>query len=143
MVVSKVRIIRAFSLALIILFCFSYITPVVSAREGSLYIDNYSAAMYANSNGYVEACFHITGTGVMDEIGAISITIYEIGTLVKTYTNTNTSGLLVYNKFIHAGSVIYAGTVGKNYKAYVTYKAGKNGGWDNRGLETNTVTAKN
>ena len=143
MAVSKAKTLHAVTFALAVLFCFSYLTPIVSAKEGSIYIDNYSATMYADNNGYVEAWFHITGIGIMDEIGAVSIDIIENGTLVKTYKYTNTPGLLVYNKFIHAGSVTYAGTVGKNYKAYVTYKAGKNGGWDNRGLETNTVTARN
>ena len=78
----------------------------------------------------------------MDEIGSTRIEIHENGTLVKTYLHTNTAGMMGYNKVMQASSVTYSGTIGKTYSAYVTFKAGKNGGWDNRNLSTNTVTAK-
>jgi len=99
--------------------------------------------MSAGSNGSVTAWFQITGTGSMDQIGATSVTIYENGSQVKTFSSTTTSGMMAYNTGFHGSSVTYAGTVGKTYSAYVSFQAGKNGDWDNRGMETNTVTAKN
>ena len=141
MVISKIKALRKISVVLVLMFSFSLFAPFASA-EGSPYIGSYTASITAGSNGSVTVWFQITGLGTLDEIGAISVTIYENGTLVKTYTHTNTSGMMGYNTFIHGSSITYAGTAGKNYYSYVTYQAGKNGLWDNRGMMTNTVTAK-
>jgi len=142
MVITHKRLVRIASLALVIVLCFSVLAPIASA-EGSAYITNYITSMTAGSGGKVTAWFQITGTGTMDEIGVTKVTIYENGTLIKTYLSTSTSGMMGNNTVVHAGSVTYSGTVGKSYYAHVTYKAGKDGGYDNRSVDTNTVTAKN
>jgi len=113
----------------------------VPPGRGSIYISNYLAGMTTGSYGSVSVSYQITGVSTMDEIGSPKIEIYENGTLVKTYLYTNTTGMMSYNKIIHSGVITYSGTAGKKYYAYVTFKAGKNGGWDNRTLATNTVTA--
>jgi len=77
----------------------------------------------------------------MDQIGAVTVTIYENGSLVKTYSSTTTSGMMAYNTFFYGSSITYPGTIGKTYYAYVTFQAGRNGDWDNRLMQTNTVTA--
>lgn len=142
MVIIRRKLIRMVSFSIAIVLFLSCMAPIASAR-GSLYISNYSATMEAGNNGYVSIGYHITGTDVMDVIGAISVTIYENGVAVKNYSDTNTPGLLAYNVGIHWKTLTYAGTVGKKYSAYVTYKAGRDGGWDNRGLDSNSVYAKN
>lgn len=143
MTIYAKRRVRIVSFIFVMILCFSLLAPIALAEEGSLYIDFYVAGMTAGSNGKVTVSYHITGTGTMDQIGAISITIYENGTAVKTYSSSTTVGMMSSNTFIHASTITYSGTVGKSYSAYVTFQAGKNGGWYNRGMDTNSVTAIN
>ena len=88
--------------------------------------------MSANGNGKVSVQYDISGTGVMDEIGVKTITIYENGVSVKTFTYTTTPSMMAYNKSSHYGSVSYNGVSGKSYYAIVTFWAGKQGGGDSR-----------
>jgi len=141
MVETKNKAIRLIAIALIIVFMTSITITVASAR-GSIYIEKYSCAISAGSNGKVTVSFSITGSSKMDEIGSTKITIYENGTLVKTYMSSNTTGMMGSGKVIHAGTVTYSGVKGKSYRAIVTFKCGKDGGYDNRLLETYSVTAK-
>ena len=134
--------VRIASIFIALILCASLLAPVASAR-GSAYIVTYGGAMTAIGAGKVTASFSITGTGVMDEIGSTKITIYEDNKLVKTYLSTDTPGLMGYNKYYHSGTVTYSGTAGKTYYANITYKAGKNGDWDNRSLDTISVVAVN
>jgi len=139
--ISRKKLLRMTSLALAVLLCLSFMTPFAVA-EGSPYIGSYGGGMTTGSNGNVTVSFQITGVGKMDEIGSTKVVIYENGTSVKTYLYSNTSGMMGYNKTIHGSTVTYAGTVGKSYSAYITFQAGKDGDWENRGMSTNSVTAK-
>ena len=84
----------------------------------------------------------VTGTGSMEQIGSTTITIYENGSLVKTYQHTTTSSMMGKNKIFHSGSVTYSGVAGNSYYAIVTFYAGKQGGGDNRTMTTSTIKAK-
>ena len=139
---SKKATLRIFTFTLVLLFCLSCIAPLASAMPGSQYINSYSASMTAGSNGNVTIWFQISGTGTMDQIGSTTIEIYENGTRVRIYQHTSTSGMMAYNKLGHSGSITYSGVVGRQYRAHVTFQAGKNGGWDNRSVNSNIVTAK-
>jgi len=139
---SKKKSTRAALFALAILLSISIFVPTASAR-GSIYILTCSAGMVAGSGGNVTASFSITGSGTMDQIGAITVYMYEGSTLVKTFSHTTTSGMMASNTGFHTSSVTYTGTVGKTYNACVVFQAGKNGGWDNRSITTSSVTAKN
>jgi len=142
MIANKGKVFRMVVIALSVIYCFCTFVPIASA-EGSNYIHSFAAGMTAGSNGNVTVSFQVTCVSTMDEIGSTKIEIYENGSLVKTYLSTNTTGMMGYNKVSHGNTVTYAGTVGKTYDAHVVFKAGKNGGWDNRSLDTNKVTAKN
>ena len=142
MTTSKKKALRVLSFILVLVSCLSLTTPLALA-EGSLYISHYSVSMSAGSGGNVTAWFQITGTGNMDQIGAILVYIYENGTQVKTFSSSTTSGMMAYNTNFHGSSVTYKGTVGKSYSALVVFQAGKDGDWDNRSMSTNSVTAKN
>jgi len=141
MVEKKSKVVRLIAISLVMIFLTSITITVASAR-GSVYIHTYNASMSAGSSGKVTVSYSITGVSKMDEIGSIKITIYENGTLVKTYMSSNTTGMMGSSKVTHASTVTYSGIKGKSYKANVTYKCGKDGGYDNRLLETNSVTAK-
>lgn len=105
--------------------------------RASAYLDNYCAYVYLPGNGEVQVYFDVTGTGYMDELGALSIAIYESKdgenwTWKKTFTHDSTSGMLSYNDNFHTGHVTYNGVAGRYYKAYVCIWGGKNGQGDTR-----------
>ncbi|MCL2627316.1 MAG: hypothetical protein FWD44_01285 [Oscillospiraceae bacterium] len=138
---AKSKFLRKAALFFVFIFFVSIVTPVAFAR-GSIYINSYGAGVTAGNNGSITVSFNITGRGIMDEIGATRILLYENGSLIRTYLNTNTSGMMGYNKSLHASSVTYTGVAGRAYFASVSFKCGKDGGWDTRSLTTNTVTAR-
>lgn len=102
----------------------------------SYYLDSYSA--YVNLSGSkVEVWFDVYGTGMMDEVGALSIELYESTDRsnwywVETFKHSSTSGMLDYGDYSHSGHVTYNGVSGRYYKAYVCVWAGKNGSGDTR-----------
>ena len=103
----------------------------------SAYLDNYGAYVYLPGNGEVRVYFNVTGTGYMDELGALRIELYESTdgvnwTGVKTFTHYSTSGMLSYNDNYHSGYVSYSGVAGRHYQAYVCVWGGKNGDGDSR-----------
>ena len=136
---KKATCLIAFSLIVVLFACI--LAPIANARS-SKYITAYSANMTASNNGNVTVAFSITGTGKMTEIGSTKITIYENGTLVKTYLSSNTTGMMGKDKATHSGTVTYTGVKGRTYMANVIFKSGNSSGSDNRNLDTNSVNAK-
>ena len=105
--------------------------------RASAYLTSYSAYVYLPGNGQVQVYFDVTGTNVMDELGALSISIYESTdgvnwTWKDTFMHDLTPGMLSYNDDFHTGHVTYNGVVGRYYKAYVCIWGGKNGQGDTR-----------
>ena len=103
----------------------------------SYYLDAYNTYICDMGNGRLEIWFDVMGTGDMDEIGVLSIKLYESSdntnwTRVKTYSHENYSSMLAYDDWSHISYVSYQGTAGKYYKAYVCIWAGKNGSGDTR-----------
>lgn len=105
--------------------------------RASDYLDSYNTYLYRSGWGKIRVYFNVTGVDYMDEIGALTIRIYEstdneTWTWVETYKQASTAGMLGYNKIYHSGYVEYSGTIGRYYKAYVTIWAGKDGDGDTR-----------
>lgn len=105
--------------------------------RASAYLTSYGAYVYLPGNGQVQVYFDVTGTNVMDELGALSIAIYESTdgtnwTWKQTFKHNTTSGMLSYNDDFHTGHVTYNGVVGRYYKAYVCIWGGKDGQGDTR-----------
>ena len=132
-----------------LLLVISFLCPItVSAVEprASDYLDSYSAYTY-NAGWYkVEVWVSVTGTVYMDEIGALTIMIYEstdneTWTWVQTFKDEDNPDMLGYNDFSHMGHVEYQGTIGRYYKAYVCVWAGKDGDGDTRYFWTSPVKA--
>lgn len=114
--------------------------------NASSYLDAYSAYITSQRHGNIEINFSVYGTGTMDEIGVLSIKLYESSngntwTPVKTYSYENYYPMLGRNKTVHSDYVAYYGTEGAYYKAYVEIWAGKNGGGDTRYVWTLAVHA--
>lgn len=131
--------------AIAICLVFTLISPItVGATEvdaamprASYYLDAYSAYVYITSSGQVQVWFDVMGTGYMDEIGTLSIKLYESTdgtnwTRVKTFSHENYSSMLAYDDYYHSGHVSYQGSTSKQYKAYICFWAGKEGLGDTR-----------
>lgn len=148
---KKSAVIRLVAMVLAI-FMLLPVGTTASAAEtvqprASYYLSAYSAYVYLPGNGQVQVYFDVSGTGFMDELGVLSIQIYECATnstnindwtWKKTFTHDSTSGMLSYNDDYHSGHVTYNyGTPGKYYKAYICVWGGKDGNGDTRYFWTN------
>lgn len=124
---------------------FAMLTPsAVSAAStetvmpyASSYLTSYNTYICDMGNGRIEIWFDVMGTGDMDEIGVLSIKLYESSdninwTRVKTYSHENYSSMLAEDEWYHCSYVSYQGSTNKYYKAYVCIWAGKNGNGDTR-----------
>ena len=128
------------SAVLVLIMLFSVICPASATTvepRGSDYLLSYSAYVYPAGWGKVQVWISVNGTEPMDEIGSLSIQLYESKdqenwTWVDTYNFEDNPGMLGYNDHYHSGHVEYAGTIGRYYKAYVCVWAGKNGDGDTR-----------
>ena len=114
--------------------------------RASDYLDSYNAYVYPAGSGKVQVWFTVTGTNYMDELGALTIQIYEstdnsTWAWVDSYTHDQTSGMLGYDDFYHSGHVEYQGVAGRYYHAYVCVWAGKNGTGDTRYFYTSSKLA--
>ena len=120
------------------------ITPLnVTAAENEIrpdasnYLTAYNTYICDMGNGCHEIWFEVMGTGDMDEIGTLSIMLYEVnsdGSLkwVKTFLHEDYNAMLSYDDWYHCSYVTYQGSSSKTYKAYVCIWAGKNGNGDTR-----------
>lgn len=119
-------------------------TPV--QPYASSYLDSYGAYVYPAGGGLVQVWFHVDGTGIMDELGVLSISIYESAnnstwTWKKTFTHDSTSGMLGYDDFYHSGHIDYQGVAGRYYKAYICVWGGEGGEGDTRYFWTSSKKA--
>lgn len=103
----------------------------------SSYLNSYNAYVYPAGGGKIQVYFSAVGVNYMDELGALSVSLYESTdnvnwTWKKTFTHDSTSGMLGYDDIYHSGHVDYQGVVGRYYKAYVCIWGGENGAGDTR-----------
>ena len=107
----------------------------------SNYLDSYNTYICAMGSGKLQIWYTVVGDTDMDEIGVLSIQLYESSdqknwTWKKTFLHENYSSMLIEDDFVHSSYVSYNGTAGKYYKAYVCIWAGKNGSGDTRYMWT-------
>lgn len=122
------------------------ITVNAAEPRASDYLDSYQAYVYPAGSGEIQVWFSVTADTYMDELGALSIHIYESSdnstwTYKTTYRHSNYSGMLGTDDIFHSGHISYQGTTGKYYKAYVCIWAGKDGGGDTRYYWTSSKKA--
>lgn len=139
---------------LTLLLIMSMLTPLAAQAvvsetvqpKASAYLSMYTAYVYAAGSGKVQVYHEAHGTNYIDELGCLSISIYESTdninwTWKKTFTHDSTSGMLGYNKIYHSGHVDYQGVAGRYYKAFVTIWGGDNGDGDSRSFWTSAKKA--
>lgn len=137
-----------------VLLIFTFVAPynVYAADNTSVtprasdYLNSYNTYLYRAGWGKIQVWFTVTGVDYMDEIGTLTIKVYEstdneTWTWVKTYKYETSSGMLGYDKIYHSGHIEHQGTIGRYYKAYVTIWAGKDGDGDTRYMWTDIQKA--
>lgn len=86
--------------------------------KASRYIDRYYANIHSEGNGDISIWFEVEATGIMDEIGALSIRLQQRSnssstwSTIKTYSYTNYSNMLKNDKRLHISNVDYSGIPG-------------------------------
>lgn len=133
--------------AIILIITFFLPLTIVATAQASItprasdYLNSYNAYIYPDAWGKIQVWISVTGVTYMDDIGALTIKIYEstdneTWTWVKTYTNGDTPSILGHDDYYYSSSVTYNGTIGRYYKAYVCIWAGKDGDGDTRYMWT-------
>ena len=132
---------------LAVLLVFVLITPVNAnastnvTPRASYYLTSYNTYIYPAALGKIQVWFSVTGVDYMDDIGVLTVQIYESTdnenwTWKKTYRHDSTAGMLINDDYFHSSYVEYSGTIGRYYKAYVCIWAGKDGAGDTRYMWT-------
>lgn len=137
MFLSKKTVFIYLVVFILVLSMVSPATATTVEPRGSDYLASYSAYVYPAGWGKVEVWISVDGVEYMDEIGALSIYLYESAdnenwSLEKTFHYSDYPDMLGYNDVYHIGHIEYAGTIGRYYKAYVSVWAGKDGDGDTR-----------
>lgn len=114
--------------------------------RASYYLDSYQTYIYPAGSGKIQVWFHVTGVTDMDDIGTLSIRLYESTdgtnwTRVKTFLHENYPTMLDHDDYFYMSHVDYQGVAGRYYKAYVCIWAGRDGGGDTRYLWTSAKKA--
>ncbi len=110
--------------------------------DASAYISSYSVSIINGGAGKLKVDFFVTGTGVMQKIGASSITIYKCnGTYVGTiwYTDSGRGGMMGYSDYYHSDLETYNVTPG-SYYVVVTVYAKNSSGFDAINVTTGCKT---
>ena len=134
---KKTTLVRIIAFLLIIVMVLPMTVSATVQPRASAYLDNYNAYVYLPGNGEVRVYFNVQGTDDMDELGALSVAIYESldgtnWTWKKTFTHDSTAGMLGHDDYLYGSYVSYNGVSGRYYKAYVCVWAGKDGDGDAR-----------
>lgn len=104
----------------------------------SKYLTSYNTYICrVGTNGEIQIWFDVMGTGDMDELGVLSIVLFESTdnthwTHAETFLHEDNESMLVENDWYHCSYVSHQGSTSKYYKAYVCIWAGKNGAGDTR-----------
>jgi hypothetical protein len=142
---KRSALLRVTAFLLVLVFVCPVNANAVESRASN-YLDSYGAYIYPAGWYKVQVWFDISGVATMDEIGTLSIRLYESTdnenwTWVTTFNYSDYPDMLAYDDYHHAGHVEYQGAIGKYYKAYVCVWAGKDGEGDTRYFWTSPVKA--
>ena len=114
--------------------------------RASDYLASYNAYIYPAGGGKIQVWFTVTGTGMQEVLGALTIQIFESRnnsdwTLVSAFIHNNNPDMLGYDTYYHSGHVDYQGVAGRYYRAYVSIWGGGLTVGDNRYFYTSSKLA--
>lgn len=130
------RTLRLISLVLamaILLAVPAYAEPEVSPYS-SCYFNSFTTYLHQISDGAFQIRFEVIAScGLKDELGVSEIVVQRStnGTnweQIKTYYPYANPSMIGYDTAFHSGHVVYVGTQGYYYRAYVTYYAKNSSG---------------
>lgn len=112
-------------------------TPEEVQPYASNYLTAYNTYICDVGGGEIQIWYEVAGKGIMDEIGVLTIELYEVksdGSLkwLDTFQHEDYDSMLFKNDNHIVSYVSYQGSSSKTYKAYVCIWAGKDGGGDTR-----------
>lgn len=101
----------------------------------SNYLRWYDVGIRTMGDGKLEVWFEVTATNVMDEVGAMSIRLYESSDQttwkrVMTRLYEDYPSMMGSDDYEYSSYMPYQGVAGKYYKAYVKLWAGNDGEGD-------------
>lgn len=147
---QKSTVIRILAVLLAFTFAIPSTASAATVDEAqpyaSKYLTSYSAYVYVTSAGQVQVWFDVMGTGDMDEIGVLSVLLYEstdksTWTRIKTFSHENYGAtMLAEDDWYVSSHVSTQGVKGRYYKAYICFWAGKNGSGDTRYMWTSVAS---
>lgn len=99
------------------------------------YVDWRAVGISTPGDGKLEVWFDVWATGIMDEVGAMSIRLYESADQttwkrVMTCLYEDWPSMMGGNSDYYSSHMDYQGVAGKYYKAYIKIWAGKDGDGD-------------
>ena len=117
-----------------------------SQPRASIYLQTYSAYVYAVGNGGLQVQFNVISEYDLNEIGVLTIELYESTdnvnfTRVKTFNYETYAQMMGFDTYIHSSYVPYQGVAGRYYKCYVTVWGSLRGRGDSREFWTDSVQA--
>lgn len=138
------------SFVLVVMMLVGTVSATMDGVRSSLYLDAYRAWLTPCSGGEIAVNIDVQAVGEMDDVGALSVKIYESSDGGTTWSNPRTYYSVMYPELVQHDTVIYYetpiyhdGTPGYKYYAIVKVYAGDETGSDFREYQTTTVTARN
>ncbi len=138
---TKSNLLKVIALCLALILVLPVSTSAVGNEaampRASYYLSAYNTYICYMGGGKIEIWYEVLGTGYMDEIGVLSIELYEVNangslTWIKTFQFEDYPSMLSYDDDYIYSHVSYQGSSSKTYKAYVCIWAGKDGDGDTR-----------
>ena len=136
---------RGIALMLLCLLLCSLMLTAYGATQGSTYFSAHSVSATPIGNGKIAFAFDVIATHTMTELGASYIKVYRENsngtqTLMRTYDQSNTSGLYTTNDNDWGNYVTYTGVVGSKYFAVISLYCENAAGRETKARSTSVVT---
>lgn len=125
------------------------ISNIFAAEQSSLYLSGYRAWLTPEAGGIIDVTIDVQAVDYMDDVGALSVEIWESADggrtwdCVRTYENAMYPELLTQDDYLYYDTPIsHEGTAGYKYYAQIEVYAGDSTGSDSKIYITHTVTAR-
>lgn len=131
---------RVIAVAMVCVMAFG--SAALAAERASYYISYKGGGITPTGGGNMRIVFSVTATGMMDELGAYSINIYnddETWEDVIYYTDPGCSDMMTTDDYSWDGEVYWEGVSGESYYAVITFYAKNSSGDDYRSYTTSAV----
>lgn len=134
----------------LVLLCTLLIVPACAAvGRSSLYLSYYRAWLTPESGAKIDVTIDVQAVDDMDDVGALSVTIFESADGGTTWDSDGTYYSALFPELLDQDTYLYydtpishQGTAGYKYYAMIDVYAGDSTGSDTKTYVTATVTAR-